>query len=223
MKILTAPSLFASDLTRIAEEVKRTEEAGADLIHFDIMDGIYVPNLSLGFDILKAVRDITELPIDAHMMTARPQNYIEMLAKSGADIVTVHNDIAEETRMKEIIEEIHSFGMMAGIALKPKVSAEAVLPYIDDVDLILVMTVEPGFSGQKFMDMSEKISAIKGYLGNRTVNIEVDGGINNTTAPICAKAGANIFVAGSYAYRAPSMRAALDDLKNAATLAAIPN
>lgn len=223
MNILTAPSLFASDLTKIADEVKRTENAGADIIHFDIMDGIYVPNLSLGFDILKAVRGLTELPIDAHMMTARPQNYIETLAKAGADIVTVHNDIAEEKRMKEIIEEIHSYGMMAGIALKPKVGADAVLPYVDDVDLILVMTVEPGFSGQKFMDMSAKIAEIKGYLGDRNVNIEVDGGITNVTAPICAAAGANIFVAGSYAYRAPSMRVALDDLKDAARLAAIPN
>ena len=219
MNILTAPSLFAADLANIEREVKRTKEAGADIIHFDIMDGIYVPNMSFGFNVLSAVRALTDLPIDAHMMTVRPDKYIEMLADSGADIVTVHNDIAKEETISAIIDKIHSFGMMAGIALKPKVEAEAVAAFADKVDLVLCMTVEPGFSGQKFMDMSEKIAAVSKIVEGRNVSIEVDGGINAETAAVCAAAGANVFVVGSAAYTAPSMKDVLDDVKNAAVSA----
>ena len=217
MKILTSPSLFAADLLNIESEVKRTEEAGADMIHFDVMDGIYVPNISIGFEILAAVRKITDLPIDCHMMTVKPEKYIERLAEAGADIITVHNDIADEQSILEMIEEIHNYGLMAAIALKPRVPAEAVLPFIDHVDMILVMTVEPGFSGQSFMDMSDKIRKVKEYIGDRNISIQVDGGINATTAAICAEAGANVFVVGSAAYRAESMKDVLDSIKSAAS------
>ena len=222
MKILTSPSLFASDLLNIEKEVMRTEEAGADTIHFDIMDGVYVPNISIGFEILAAVRSITNLPIDAHMMTVKPEKYIERLANAGADIITVHNDIADEDAIRAMIEEIHNYGLMAAVALKPRVPAEAVLPFIDMVDMILVMTVEPGFSGQSFMDMSDKIRKIKEYIGDRSVSIQVDGGINPETAAVCAAAGANVFVVGSAAYRAESMKNTLDAVKAAAT-EAYPN
>ncbi len=216
MKILTAPSLFASNLLNIENEVKRTEEAGAELIHFDVMDGVYVPNISIGFEILAAVRSITNLPIDAHMMTVNPGKYIERLANAGADIITVHNDIGEVDEIRKMMEEIHNYGLMAAIALKPRVPAEAVLPFIDLCDMILVMTVEPGFSGQSFMDMSDKIRKVKEYIGNRTINIQVDGGINPETAAVCAEAGANVFVVGSAAYRADDMKATLDAIKCAA-------
>ena len=216
MKILTSPSLFASDLLNIASEVKRTEEAGADMIHFDVMDGIYVPNISIGFEILKAVRKITDLPIDCHMMTVKPEKYIETLANAGADIITVHNDIADEASIIEMIEEIHNYGLMAAVALKPRVPAEAVLPFIDHVDMILVMTVEPGFSGQSFMDMSDKIRKVKSYIGERSVSIQVDGGINADTAAVCAAAGANVFVVGSASYKAESMKDALSRVKTSA-------
>ena len=219
MKILTSPSLFAADLLNIESEVKRTEEAGADMIHFDVMDGIYVPNISIGFEILAAVRKITDLPIDCHMMTVKPEKYIERLAEAGADIITVHNDIADEQSILEMIEEIHNYGLMAAIALKPRVPAEAVLPFIDHVDMVLVMTVEPGFSGQSFMDMTDKIRKVKSYIGDRSVSIQVDGGINADTAAVCASAGANVFVVGSASYKAESMKNALSAIKTSAAKA----
>ena len=217
MKILTSPSLFAADLLNIENEVKRTEAAGADMIHFDVMDGVYVPNISIGFEILTAVRAMTELPIDVHMMTVRPDKYVERLANAGADIITVHNDIADTDAIRAMIEEIHNYGLMAAVALKPRVGAEAVLPFIDIVDMVLVMTVEPGFSGQSFMDMSDKIRKIKEYIGDAPISIQVDGGINEETAAVCASAGANVFVVGSAAYRAESMKDALDKIKSSAT------
>ena len=156
------------------------------------------------------------------MMTVKPEKYIERLANAGADIITVHNDIADEDAIRAMIEEIHNYGLMAAVALKPRVPAEAVLPFIDMVDMILVMTVEPGFSGQSFMDMSDKIRKIKEYIGDRSVSIQVDGGINPETAAVCAAAGANVFVVGSAAYRAESMKNTLDAVKAAAT-EAYPN
>ena len=219
MKILTAPSLFASDLLHIEDEVKKTEATGADMIHFDVMDGVYVPNISIGFEILKAVRSITNLPIDAHMMTVKPENYIKCLADAGADIITVHNDIADTDSIREMIEEIHNYGLLAAVALKPAVPADAILPFIDVVDMVLVMTVEPGFSGQSFMDMSDKIRKITEYIGDANISIQVDGGINETTAAVCAEAGANVFVVGSASYKAPSMKDALDKIKENATRA----
>ncbi|MBE6713723.1 MAG: ribulose-phosphate 3-epimerase [Ruminococcaceae bacterium] len=214
MNILTAPSLFACDLINIEKEIYRTEAAGADMIHFDIMDGVYVPNLSIGFDLLRAVRSVTDLPIDAHMMTVNPQNYIQRLADAGADIITIHSDIADTPAIRRILEEIHNYGLMAAVALKPKVPASAVIPYLDLCDMILVMTVEPGFSGQSFMDMSEKIRMIKEYIGSDPISIQVDGGINEETVKVCAKAGANVFVVGSAAYRAKSMKETLTNIKN---------
>ena len=219
MKILTSPSLFASDLLNIEKEVRRTEAAGADTIHFDIMDGVYVPNLSIGFDLLAAVRKITDLPIDAHMMTVCPEKYIERLANAGADILTVHNDIADAGAILDMFEEIHNYGMMAAVALKPAVPAEAVLPFLDSCDMILVMTVEPGFSGQKYMDMTDKIRKIKEYIGERVISIQVDGGINAETAALCAEAGANVFVVGSASYGSSDMKATLTNIKRAATVA----
>lgn len=216
MKILTSPSIFACDLLNIGKEIERTEKAGAEMIHFDVMDGVYVPNISIGFGLLKAIRSATDLPIDVHMMTVRPEAYIGVLSESGADIVTIHNDIGDEDKIKTILMDIRSYGMMAAIALKPGIPAEAVLPYIDDVDMILVMTVEPGFSGQSFIDMTDKIAKVKEYIGERPISIQVDGGINAETAAKCAAVGANVFVVGNASYKAPDMKKALDDIKKAA-------
>lgn len=190
------------------------------MIHFDVMDGVYVPNISLGFEFLKAIRKSTDLTIDVHMMTVRPEAYFDVLAKNGADIVTIHNDIADEEKIKTMLMDIRSYGMMAAIALKPGVPAEAVLPYIDMVDMILVMTVEPGFSGQSFMDMSDKIKKIKEYIGDMPISIQVDGGINAETVKVCAAAGANVFVCGSAAYNSSDMKKTLSDVKSAAIASA---
>lgn len=219
MKILTSPSIFACDLLNIEKEIKRTEESGADMIHFDVMDGVYVPNISIGFGILKAIRSITNLPIDVHMMTVKPEAYIGVLSESGADIVTVHTDIGDEEKIKTILMDIHSYGMMAAVALKPGVPAEAVLPYLDSVDMILVMTVEPGFSGQSFIDMTEKIKRVRDYIGTLPISIQVDGGINAETAAKCAAAGANVFVVGNASFKSPDMKKTLADIKSAATCA----
>ena len=135
MKILTAPSLFASNLAEIGSEARRAEKAGADVLHFDIMDGVYVPNISIGFDVLKSIRSLTNLPIDAHMMTVCPEKYFERLAEYGADIVTIHNDIADEEKIRVMLTDIRSYGMMAGIALKPAVPAEEVLPFLELVEI----------------------------------------------------------------------------------------
>lgn len=216
MKILTAPSLFASNLLEIGSEVKRAQDSGADVLHFDIMDGVYVPNISIGFEVLKSVRSRTDLPIDAHMMTVCPEKYFERLAECGADIVTVHNDIADEEKLRLMLTDIHSYGMMSAVALKPGVAAEAVLPFLDLADMILIMTVEPGFSGQAFMDMTDKIKEIKKYIGKEPITVAVDGGITPDTAAKCAAAGANLFVVGSAAFRAPSMKAMLEDIRTAA-------
>lgn len=216
VKVLTSPSIFAADLLHLENEIKKTVESGADMIHFDVMDGVYVPNISLGFEFLKSIRKATDLTIDVHMMTVCPERYIDLLSDSGADIVTVHSDIADEDKIKTMLMDIRSYGMMAAIALKPSIPAEAVLPYIDLVDMILVMTVEPGFSGQSFMDMSDKIKKVKEYIGEAPISIQVDGGINPETAKICAAAGANVFVCGSAAYRSEDMKKTLDDIKSAA-------
>lgn len=214
MKLLTSPSIFAADLLNIESEIKRTEEACADYIHFDIMDGVYVPNVSIGFDMLNAIKKATKLPIDVHMMTVRPEAYFERLAKSGADIVTIHNDIADESKIKKMLMDIRSYDMMSAIALRPNVPAEAVLPYLDMIDMVLVMTVEPGFSGQRFKDMSGKISKIKDFIGQRNIMIQVDGGITPETVGVCAAAGANMFVCGSAAYKSDDMKATLKSLKD---------
>ena len=219
MKILTSPSVFAADLLHLEDEVRRAEASGADMIHFDVMDGVYVPNISIGFEFLKSIRKVTDLPIDTHMMTVRPEAYFERLAKDGADIITIHSDIADEDTIKTMLMDIRSYGMMAALALKPSVPAEAILPFLDMLDMVLVMTVEPGFSGQSFMDMSEKIRKVKEYLGDMPVSIQVDGGINPETAKICAAAGANVFVCGSAAFNSPDMAKTLGDVKTAAMCA----
>ncbi len=219
MKIRIAPSLLAADFTRLAEEVKRAQEAGADMLHCDVMDGVYVPNISFGFPVIRQIAKITSLPLDVHMMTSCPGRYIDVLRDTGALIVTVHSDAMPPDELKSTIRAIRDTGMVAALALRPKCAAEEILPYVHDIGMVLVMTVEPGFGGQKFMaDMMPKVRAVREILDRESplCEIQVDGGIGDATVREASAAGANVFVVGTASFRAPDMGAAVSSIRDAA-------
>ena len=219
----TAPSILACDFLHLQDEMIRAEKAGADWLHCDVMDGVYVPNISFGFDIISKIHTVTSLPLDVHMMTSVPERYLQELKNAGAFSVTIHNDVMETEKLIKTLEEIKSLGMKAAVSLKPKVRAEEVEALIPLCSMVLIMTVEPGFGGQKFMeDMLPKISAIRNMAEktNPTMDIQVDGGIGTGNIGACAKAGANIFVVGTSSFRAPDMKAALSEMKAIAEKAA---
>lgn len=209
-------SVLSANPLEFGQEIKRIEKSGAEMIHYDVMDGIFVNNITFGMPLLKSMKDKTKCILDVHLMIQEPLKYIDDFADAGADIITFH--IESGSDVAETIAAIRRNGVKAAVSIKPNTPAEAVFPYINDVDMVLVMTVEPGFGGQKFMDMSEKISAIRRYADeNRKtsapLDIQVDGGIDNTTAPVVKKAGANILVSGSYLFRAENMADAVRTLK----------
>lgn len=215
MNIKVSPSLLAADQLRLGEEIKRVDKAGADMLHIDVMDGVYVPNIACPLAIVSAADKITELPLDVHMMTVCPGKYVERLAEFGADYVTVHNDIAPYDEVVAILRDIRAHGMKAGIAVSPDVPASEAIKFLPYVDLVLVMTVQPGFGGQKFRDMSEKIALIRDAAkGKYDIDIEVDGGINKETAKLVVAAGANLLVAGTSVFGAEDASAAICDIKN---------
>lgn len=215
MKIKLAPSVLAANMLKLGEEIDRAVISGSDMLHCDVMDGVYVPNISFGFGVISQIHSITDLPLDVHMMTSVPEKYLDVLKKSGADNVTVHHDVSSVDGIKAMLNDIHSLGMKASVAISPKIPAEAVFPFIELADMILVMTVEPGFGGQSFMDMSDKVRDIKARMDQIGIcrDIQVDGGINANTAKIMRDAGANVFVVGTGAFRAPDMKAALDAIR----------
>ena len=219
MKLKFAPALLAADFLRLGDELERARSAGADLLHFDVMDGVYVPNISFGFPVLKAVSAASDLPLDVHMMTALPEKYLEALAQCGAQGVTLHVDLMPEEELIRAFEKIRAFGMKPAAALKPRDPADALLPFAPLVDMALVMTVEPGFGGQRFMtDMLPKIRAVRDILDrqNPSCDLEVDGGIGPSTIDAAARAGANVFVVGTAAFRAPDMAKALSVMRESA-------
>ncbi len=223
MKIQTAPSILAADFLHLKDEMIRAEKAGADMLHCDIMDGIYVPNMSFGFGIVGQIHTITDLPLDVHMMTAAPQKYIDEIKKNGAASITIHTDVMPKEELIETLKHIRALGMKAAVSVKPGNPAEDAFDYVPYVDMILVMTVEPGFGGQKFMaDMLPKIRAIRTYLDEHKpeCEIQVDGGISGDTIALCAEAGANIFVVGTASFKAPDMKEALAGMVAAAEKAA---
>ena len=209
MNIL-APSILSADFTILGEQIKKTEAAGAKYLHFDVMDGIFVPSISFGLPVLKSIRKASNQVYDVHLMIEEPIRYIEEFAKAGADIITFHIEAASDPR--EVIEKIKSCGKKAGLAIKPKTPVEAIKPYLEHVDMILVMTVEPGFGGQEFMhECAMKIPKIKEHCPDNVI-IQVDGGINNITSKICKSLGATSLVAGSYIYKSNDYKKAIQNL-----------
>lgn len=224
MNIKLAPSVLAADMLKLGAEIDRAVLSGSDMLHCDVMDGVYVPNISFGFGVISQINSITDLPLDVHMMTSVPERYLEVLKKSGADNVTVHHDVSSTDKVKAMLDEIHSLGMQASVAISPKIPAEAAFPFIELADMILVMTVEPGFGGQSFMEnMMGKITVLKNRLGEikRDVDIQVDGGINEQTVFTAAKAGANVFVAGSAVFGSESYKNAVSTLRKNAEIGSL--
>lgn len=203
-----APSILSADFANLERDIHRI--ADADYVHVDVMDGEFVPNITIGIPVVRSIRPTTRLPLDVHLMIVRPVRYVEQFCDAGADLVTVHVESDTEENIHAAIDRIHAKGKKAGIVLKPKTPAEAALPFLEKVELILVMTVEPGFGGQKFMaDMMPKVSALRKLVDekNPSCELEVDGGVDPVTCKTCIAAGANVLVAGSAVYKAPDIPA----------------
>ena len=200
-----APSILSADFANLERDIHDLEKNGADLVHVDIMDGIFVPNISIGIPVVQAIRPVTALPLDVHLMIDRPIRYVEQFVKAGADYVTIHVEADQPQNILAALDKIHELGCKAGIVLKPKPPAEAAIPYLEKCDMILVMTVEPGFGGQKFMaDMMPKVRQLREWMDdiNPDCPIEVDGGVDADTCTICKESGAEILVAGSAYFKA---------------------
>ena len=205
-----APSILAADFANLERDIRNIEENGADFVHVDIMDGIFVPNISIGIPVVKAIRPVTRLPLDVHLMIDRPIRYVEEFVKAGADFVTIHVEADQPQNTLEALDKIHALGCKAGIVLKPKTPAEAAIPYLEKCDMILIMTVEPGFGGQSFMaDQMGKVAQLKEWMEdiNPDCLIEVDGGVDTNTHAICKENGANVLVAGSAYFKAENRAA----------------
>ena len=209
---LIAPSLLSADFSKLGAEIQEVDNAGAVLIHWDVMDGIFVPNLTFGPCVIGANRKSTKLPCDVHLMVEKPDKLIDKTAEAGADIITVHMEAA--SRVADCVSHIHALGKKAGVSLKPHTHISEIIPFIPEIDLVLVMSVEPGKGGQLFQAQAlEKIVALNELIGRKKVQISVDGGINPETAEACRFAGADILVAGSAIFKAKNYAKAIQSLK----------
>ena len=214
MSIQIAPSILSADFCNLERDLKAI--ANADLVHVDVMDHHFVPNLTLGEPIVKRICEVTDLPVDVHLMIVQPERYVDQFCDAGADLVTCHVEADTPEKIHLALDKIHAKGKKVGVVLKPNTRAEAVLPFLDKCDIVLVMTVEPGFGGQKFMaDMMPKVSAIRRYIDERNLDceLEVDGGVDAVTCKTCIEAGANVLVAGSAVYKAADIPAKIKELR----------